>query len=327
MKFNFFRSSVGYKKLDNFEPSIDDPYGFCNTIFPNLIFKYFPKHEKGPLKEEFDNIMKVLTPIYKNFIKRNQDALFIVKNHFGAPFNFLSLTELERIEIVKKMKGGYEMVPFLSKYNFSDEIRKKIALEIAHIDYFALRYDIINFKNTPKDSFSTDYFYHMLAIRFSKMDSLLKKVSNFSFHDLILLSKEIDDSKNEEFWIEFNKFWADYDLDVYFTPLEYAIAYKHVKNKDQYHDEVCLYYSIYLLRLGFSTLVSGSYRGIDGVYYFLCAADFLMKENIYPKWIFTGLGFYNRIEVHNFCKINNIDKKYIGVSIQNKFEKVKQKID
>ena len=36
---------------------------------------------------------------------------------------------------------------------------------------------------------------------------------------------------------------------------------------------------------------------------------------------------YNRIEVYQFCKINKIDKEYIGISISENCKDVKKKLD
>ena len=77
---------------------------------------------------------------------------------------------------------------------------------------------------------------------------------------------------------------------------------------------------MFLLRLDFSTLIYGSYLGVDGVYYFLHAIDLCIVNDYIYKWIVEGLGYYNRLEVYQFCKVNKISKEYIGIFLKNKIQ-------
>ena len=80
---------------------------------------------------------------------------------------------------------------------------------MAHIDIFFLRFKIIHLESNIANSFFYNYIFQLLEFIYSKMQSIIKKVSNFSFNNPILLSKEIDNFKSEEFWTEFNSFWDE----------------------------------------------------------------------------------------------------------------------
>ena len=309
-----FLRKPGYSLLKNEEISDEEA---INMLIPKKIYQYFPKYPNGPLRQEFDTIMKKLAPQYKKYIMENGLSTFLVYTGPSGYFDLLSKnTELVK-EKVNFIKGSYELKQFLSKYEFPDEIGKLCSLKVAHINYLVQRYEISNLCLPNQTPFHLSYLNLLLDIRYPTIQSLFQKIPTFCFDNLITLSKEIEKWKLDQSWKEFDLYWQTYDLDSYFHPWTYARSYMIVQN-DTYRPQTKYYYSLFLLRLDFSTLISGSYLGVDGVFYFLQLFDLYITHNRVTLWMIEGLGYYNRPEVYHFCKVNEIQKEFIGILIKDK---------
>ena len=310
-----FKSKTGFSLLKNEETSDNEVPSF-DILIPEAIYQYFPKYTHGPLREEFDTILKELFPYYRECIMKNGLSTFLVNVHPYGDFDLLSQNKKLVEEKVKILKGTYNFNDFLSKYGFPDEIGQLCTLKVAHINFLVQRHRISSLSLPLKEPFHDGYFIRMLKLRYPKIQSLFKIIPKFSFNNLIILSQEVEKWKLDQSWKEFDLYWTTYDLDSYFNPWTYARSYMIVQN-NIYTPELKVYYSLFLLRLDFSTLISGSYQGVDGVFYFLQLFDLHISQKMIDLWMFEFLGYYNRPEVYQFCRINGIKKEFIGILIKD----------